>query len=476
MKEISAQKLLEELKAQKIAVLGFGSEGESVVKFLLKQGIGDITVCDQKNAAQLSSFKQLKELPVKRQLGAFWQKGIGEGAFDIVIRSPGVYPHLPALQKIAGKKSKTKLVSTTKFFFDLSPAPILAVTGTKGKGTTATLIYEILKSLHRTKRVWLGGNIGKPPFDFLGRLRPDDIVVFEISSFQLIDLDVSPHWAVILNITSDHLDWHKSRREYIAAKYNIVSHQQKDDIAIINADYLTSIEFASITNSQVWWFSCRKSVDRGVWWDSGILYFRPFPRSRPIPVLKESDVKLLGRHNLENVAAASLTAYLAGASPTKIAPAVRRFRGLPHRLQKITEIDGVEFIEDSFSTNPQTTIAAICSFEKPQVLILGGYDKKIGFEELGREVAKSNIRAVVLIGETANKIAQAIRLASRDKKSPPLIFAKNFSGAVREAHRLAQKGDVVLLSPACASFDMFDNYKQRGEEFTRLVKKLKILI
>ena len=478
MKNLTPQKLLRLLQEKAIAVLGFGVEGKSAVNYLLRQGIKNITVCDQKNAAELPLFEELKKLPVKRQLGVGWERGIAEGQFDLVIRSPGVPPTLPFLKKISSKKSKTKLVSTTKFFFDLTPAPILGITGTKGKGTTASLAYQIIKQNREKGKVYLGGNIGVAPFDFLEKLTGNDLVVLELSSFQLVDLDSSPHWAVVLNVTSDHLDWHRSQEEYLAAKYNIVKHQYRDDFAIVNADYLTSIEFATQTNGQVWWFSARKSVDRGMWWQKDEkeekLYFRPFPRSKPLPVLTESEVKLLGRHNLENVAAAALASYLVGVKLSQIAPVVRRFRGLPHRLQKIATIEGIEFVEDSFSTNPQTAIAAIRSFDQPKILILGGYDKNISFRELAENIVSTNVRAVVLIGQTARKIAAAIKAAGKRKKLPQIKFARSLDEAVRQAYQIANAGEVVLFSPACASFDMFTDYKERGEKFIECVKKLQL--
>ena len=428
-----------DFKEKKIAVIGQGLEGESSAKFLKEKG-AEVTVLDQKQ-------------------GGKYLDGLEK--YDLIVRSPGV--RLPELER---KVSKDKITSQTKLFFDLCPAPIIGVTGTKGKGTTASLIYEMLKA--EGKDAYLGGNIGVPPFDFLNKLNKDSIVVLELSSFQLIDLHKSPHIAVVLMITSEHLDYHKDVLDYVSAKRNILRFQKSDDFAIINREYPASNESDVETNAKVYFVSREREIDEGCFARDGKIVIRT--KERELPVFETKDLILRGEHNFENVCAAVMAAYLSGVSVKNIQNVLADFKGLEHRLELVGQVNGVEYYNDSFSTTPETAIAAIEAFEEPEILILGGSSKKSNFEELGQLISgKGNIKAIIGIGVEWPKIKEHI------KSSSILIIedATNMNQIVQAASKIALPGDVVLLSPACASFDMFKNYKDRGEQFKSEVHKLK---
>mgnify|MGYP001566837344 FL=1 len=329
-----------DFRGKKVGILGLGEENLALVEYLAKFG-AEMTVCDKKREGELGEYYQkVKDLPVQFRLGPDFLDRLTD--FDIVFRTPGL-PYLnPKIQE--AKKAGVVVSSQTKLFFELCPCPIIGVTGTKGKGTAATLISEILKSKSeiptfakatagkQNQKVYLGGNIGNPPIGFLDKLTKDDIVVLELSSFQLQDLDKSPHIAVVLDIKVDHLDYHRDEKEYTEAKTNIVRFQQKNDFAVINADYLTSFNFAAQTQAEVFWFSRRKSVDQGTWVkNKQELILRA--DDQEFPLVKTDKVTLRGEHNLENIAAATAAAYLAGADVSTIIKTVKNFRGLEHRLE-----------------------------------------------------------------------------------------------------------------------------------------------
>lgn len=456
-----------DFKDKKIAVLGLGIEGEDVVRFLLKNGATEVTVFDRKNAGEL---KSLKSIPAGRQglrfkLGLDYLKD-GLTGFDVIFRSPAFKLSLPEL--VAAKKAGAIISSATKLFFDLCPAKIIGVTGTKGKGTTATLIYEILraagkKDLSANRRIFLAGNIGQPMLALLPRLDKKSWVVLELSSFQLQDMDVSPHVAVVLFITSEHLDYHKDTAEYIEAKSNIVRHQTKSDLAVLNADNPTAMSFAKLTPAEKYYFSRRKKI-RGSYVMGGKIYLLGKL------VGETSKLKLLGVHNRENISAAIIAGYLAGANSPTIKKAVFSFAGLEHRLELIRTMTGISFYNDSFSTTPETAVAAIKSFSRPITLIAGGSDKGSDYTELGKEIARSSVKKLILIGLMANRIQKAA--ISGGYRGKIILWPGKMKEIVATALAETAKGGVVLLSPACASFDMFKDYKDRGNQFKKYVKEL----
>ena len=437
-------------RGKKIAVLGLGIEGESSVKFLRDKGT-NVTVLDEKeNPGYLNNLD----------------------SYDVIVRSPGI--------KLSSLKNyKGKITSQTKLFFDLCPCPVIGVTGTKGKGTTSSLIYEMLKA--QGKDAYLGGNIGVPPLSFLEKLNKDSIVVLELSSFQLQDMTKSPHIAIMLMTTSEHLNWHKDVGEYVDAKRNILRYQQENDFAILNKDYLASRESDVHTNAKVFYISKEDEVGQGCFikparhasqGDAGG-DGRVVLRKEGIEeaIIDVGEILLPGRHNLENVCAATMAAFLAGASIENIARVLRTFKGLEHRLELVREVGGVKFYDDSFSTTPETAIAAIEAFTSPEILILGGASKNSDFSLLGQVIfEKSNIKAIIGIGVEWERIKSKVK--SQKSKVKIIEGLKDMKSIVKAASEIAQDGDVVLLTPACSSFDMFKNYKDRGQQFKKEVSKL----
>lgn len=326
------------------------------------------------------------------------------------------------------------------------------------------MIGEILKT--SSGQVFVGGNIGNPPIGFLDKLNKNDIVVLELSSFQLQDLEKSPHIAVILDIKVDHLDYHQNEAEYIEAKLNIVRFQTKNDFAVINADYLTSIEFASSTPAKIYWFSRRKTVDLGSFLLKNKLILRTEDKETEIIAL--GHIRLRGAHNLENIAAAVTASFLAGANLEAIKSAVKKFKGLEHRLEFVREVHGVKFYNDSFSTTPETAIAAIQSFEEPIILLLGGSEKGADYQGLGKIISQSKVKMIIPIGLTARRIVKEVT----NHEIKIIDEIQSMSEAIKIAQENARPGDVVILSPASASFDRFKNYKERGKIFKAEVNKL----
>lgn len=423
----------------KVAVLGLGIEGKDAIKFLLSRS-ADITLFDQKNGNELD-FSGIDKNKIKLSCGKEYLKG-GLNGFDYIVRSPGVYRFIPEI--VQAEKLGAVITSAIKIFFDECPGKIVGITGTKGKGTTSTLIYEILTAGGVT--TYLSGNIGKPSLELLPDLTNDSWVVMEMSSFQLIDLEISPHVAVILNITEDHMDWHKNHEEYINAKKNIVRFQRENDFAIINEEYETSRSFAELSNGKIIYFSKRNLENK----------------------YKEK-LLLRGEHNLENIAAAVEAAKVVGVNENTILETVRSFKGLEHRLELVAEVDGVSYYNDSFATGPQPTIAAINSFTEPETLILGGSDKGLDFGELRNILEKKeNAKNLILIGDIGEKIGGKIK----GKNIVNLGYA-SMADIVKTAKEITPEGGVIILSPAAASFDMFKNYKDRGNQFKEAVLNLK---
>lgn len=407
-------------KNKNVAVIGYGIEGQDAEKFLIDKG-ANVKVLDQK-----FDENYLKDLD----------------KYDLIVRSPGVYPYKKEL--LEASKKGVRITSPTHIFFDEFGGTIIGITGTKGKGTTSTLIYEILKSSGLD--VYLGGNIGKPLLELTSKLTDKSVVVMEMSSFQLIDLPVSPDISVVLNITSDHMDWHKNQKEYVDAKKNIVKFQKETDWAVLNKDYKVSRDFSKVTKSNILYFSKSSLSDN----------------------LKEG-LTLRGEHNLENIAAAVSVAKILNVKEEIIKSVVKNFKGLEHRLEFVREYKNVKFYNDSFATGPQPTIAAIKSFTEPETLILGGSDKGLNYKELGGVISSTqNVKNIILIGQIRKEIQKHIR----NKK----IYDLGTSGMediVNKSFEITEKGGVVILSPAAASFDMFLNYKDRGNKFKEAANSLK---
>lgn len=459
---------MQQFKGKKVAVLGLSVEGLDSVRFFIEQG-AQVVCCDRRTKKQLgSTYTHLSGSKAAFQLGNTYLSDLASA--DLVVRTQGMALWLPELVEV---RKTGKLTSNTKLFFSLCRAPIIGVTGTKGKGTTATLIYEMLKAQGKT--VFLGGNVGTPLLSRVQTIKPRDWVVLELSSFQLEDLDCSPHVAVVLRITQDHLanydplatNYHPSRQDYVVAKKSIVRFQTEHDVAVFNADDPTSRSFAHDTPAKKYYFSRTGKGRADAWVENQAVYVRWNRTTQRICSL--SEIILRGEHNLENIAAASIAALVAGVDIATIRGVAKKFKGLEHRLEFVRRIGGVSYFDDSFSTVPETTIAAIQSFSEPITLIVGGSEKGSNFTELGEEIAKSTVKTLIVIGQMARRIIDAVKQAGF---SGDIIGGrKNMKEIVSSAAGETPVG-VVLLSPACASFDMFKNYKDRGNQFKHEVSSL----
>ncbi len=439
-------------------VLGFGVEGKSAASYLSAHNV-QVTVCDKKPQREfdLEEIKALEERGVKFIFDSFPDLS----NFDLIVRSPGVPLKISELENIPAEK----ITSVTKLFFDLSPCKIIGVTGTKGKGTTSSLIYEMLKADGRD--AYLGGNIGVPALDFVENLHAESVAVLELSSFQLMDLNKSPHIAVLLMITSEHLDYHKDISEYVESKRNLVRFQTAEDFTILNKDYPASNESDIYTDGRLFFVSRESEVEEGCFVRGDSIVVRK--SGNETEVIKIDKIKLPGKHNLENVCAATMAATLAGVSNDNIVKVLTSFRGLEHRLELVRTVSGARYYDDSFSTTPETAQAAIEAFEEPEILILGGSSKNSDFSRLGELIGKKeNIKAIIGIGAEWPEIKKNIN----DWHFQMIEGLETMEQVVNKAAEIAETGDVVILSPACASFDQYKDYKDRGDQFKNAVNNL----
>jgi UDP-N-acetylmuramoylalanine--D-glutamate ligase len=464
-------------KHSKIAILGFGVEGRSVFSYLLKHGFSDLTVCDQ-NLELEYDFPE----GVSSRLGPQYLENLTD--FDIIFRSPGLHVFRPEITK--AQLAGIKITSAIKFFIDQCPCPAIGVTGTKGKGTTSSLIYEMLKEGGK-KSVFLGGNIGQSPLDFLDELKGDSLVVLELSSFQIQDLEKSPRYAVILNTTEDHLDYHADIQEYWQAKEKLLTKQHEDSLAVLNIDYPYINHYAPLVKGRLCLVSTldneRDGERGGAFIRDGKIYISKNSPSHDsnedIFVCHSEEMALVGSHNLENILPATTVAHELGVSVEDIAKVIKSFKNLPHRLEEVeTKSKTVRYFNDSYSTNTQTSIAAIDSFDLPTVLIAGGFDKGLDYKEWAEKIiSKPSLKAVCLMGDTTEKMQKAIEKALKNTEGEVEVkltknLKKSFEAATKIALELGEKSKpaVVVMSPAASSFDQFKSYKQRGKEFVKLAK------
>jgi len=408
-----------------IAILGFGREGKAVLKFLRKTPQfknADISILDKKlNKDYLNNLDK----------------------FDIVFRSPGVPYNLPEIQKAV--KKGVKFSSATQLFFESAEkigCLTIGITGTKGKGTTSTLLCKILKAAK--KNVYLAGNIGKPAVEILPKLRKDSVVILELSSFQLQDLNFSPDIAVVLNIFPDHLDTHKNFKEYFDSKTQIAKHQNNRSKIFFDAADKFAKNIAKLSKGE-----------------------KIAVQTKNFELFELEDLKIAGEHNYKNAVMAASVARFLGVKLEIIKKTVKNFRGLRHRLEFVRKINGVKFYNDSASTNPYTAAAAIHAFsDQPKILIAGGKDKNLNYSPLADALKKSNVKLVILFGENKKKIKKKI-----EKSGVPVKLVKNLKNAVDLAYQKTKS--YVLFSPTSASFDMFKDYQDRGEKFKKIIKWLK---
>jgi UDP-N-acetylmuramoylalanine--D-glutamate ligase len=447
-----------DLKNKRVLVVGLGKSGVASALFLKARG-ARVTVSDTKKQDELK-----EEIPRLLDEGiAVETGGHGERTFqnqDLIVVSPGVPLDAPPLlqAKALGEKVIGEIELAAQFF----PGKIVAITGSNGKTTTTTLAGDVV--VNGGFPVVVGGNIGKPAISLVDEADQDTIAVLEVSSFQLETIETfRPHIAVILNITPDHLDRHRTFEAYTNAKARIFENQKGDDFAVLNADDATCAKLSSRTRGQVFWFSRRKEVKSGAYVHDGRILFRDHNGQRE--VMLASEILLKGSHNVENVLAAVCIGMLSGVEPRRISKAVREFRAVEHRLEHVATVRGVEYYNDSKATNVDATIKALESFPANVHLILGGKDKGSDYSVLN-DLLRQRTKRVFTIGAAAGKIESQIKGASE------IVHAETLENAVRLASDSAHPGDIVLLAPACASFDQFRNYEHRGKVFKELVSSL----
>ena len=456
------QEYLDSLQGKRIAVIGIGVSNTPLIKMLLRAGLS-VTACDKKEREDFDGLiEELESLGAEVRLGPDYMDGLDQ---DIIFRTPGLRPDATPL--LAARERGSVITSEMEVFFQVCPCEIIAVTGSDGKTTTTTIISELLKKAGYN--VYVGGNIGKPLLAETPNMEPDDMVVLELSSFQLMTMDMSPEIAVVTNVAPNHLDVHKSMEEYVAAKENIFVHQSTEDLAVFNWDNEITRGFARKASSNVMCFSRREVLERGVYVKDEAIWCADRDGHRK--VLPLSDILLPGSHNVENYMAA-IAAVNGLVSDETIRLFARSFGGVEHRIELVRTVDGVRYYNDSIASSPTRTIAGLRSFAEKVILIAGGYDKHIPFDVLGPEIIE-HVKELILTGDTAEKIRAAVENApGYNGSNPPIRMYQDFEQAVLAAHSMAQPGDVVILSPACASFDRFKNFMERGNTFKRIVREL----
>jgi len=452
------------LKNKKIAIIGLGVSNKPLIDYLYNLE-ADITVFDnkEKDKIDVGVIKQIEEYKIKYSFGEkYLSKLVG---FDIIFKSPSCRADLPEIQKEIERGAK--LTSEIELVLKFSPCKVIAVTGSDGKTTTTSLIYEILKKKYKC---YLGGNIGIPIFTKISEMKPEDIIVLELSSFQLMTMKKSPNIAVITNVTPNHLDIHKSYEEYINAKANIFKNQNENDLLILNHDNDITRGFSKEAEGKVKFFSSREKLQNGVIYDNGVIKISENDLRRH--VLKLKDTNLRGVHNAENICAAIAATSNLVEIEDQI-QAIKSFTGVKHRLEFVEEIDGVKWYNDSIASSPTRTIAGLKSFDEEIVLIAGGYDKHLDYEPIAEPILEK-VKVLILMGQTSNKIFGVVQSLQEQKKlNIPIYKVTSLEEAVLKAKENVKQGQIVLFSPASASFDMFKNFEERGNKFKEIVRKYK---
>ena len=452
------------LRGKQVAVIGIGVSNIPLIKLFLKKGIA-VTACDKCEREAYDNQPLLLELEA---LGATLHMGAGyldDLTQDVIFRSPGIRPDIPAFAQ--AEANGAVITSEMEVFFHVCPCKTIAVTGSDGKTTTTTIIAKLLEAAGY--HVHLGGNIGRPLLPDIESIQPDDLAVLELSSFQLMTMDTSADIAVVTNLAPNHLDVHKGMEEYIAAKKNIFLYQNAQQKVVLNRDNDITYSFVPEAKGQVTLFSRQNPLDEGIVLEDGVICVKKDGNTRK--VLPVADILLPGVHNIENYEAA--IGAVDGLVPDEI---IRRFAatfgGVEHRIELVRELHGVKYYNDSIASSPSRTMAGLRSFSQKVILIAGGYDKHIPYDVLGPDLV-AHVKAMVLTGATAPKIQAAAEQApGYDAQALPIYTIDDFADAVHKAVELAQPGDVVILSPASASFDKFKNFMVRGDTFKDLIRAL----
>ncbi|MEG0338297.1 MAG: UDP-N-acetylmuramoyl-L-alanine--D-glutamate ligase [Oscillospiraceae bacterium] len=453
------------LHGKKIAFIGAGVSHKECIEMFCENG-AIVTLCDKKSdIADFGEYANtLCRLNVRLSLGEDYLNGLKEQ--DLIMRTPGFEYYTKELQE--AKAEGCEVTSEMQLFFELCPCKIVAVTGSDGKTTTTTLISEILKKEGYT--VHLGGNLGRALLPIIKTINTDDIAVVELSSFQLISMHAPCNVAVVTNVTPNHLDHHKDMREYIDAKRNILLYQPKDSLAVLGYENEITREMSSDVKGECAYFTRKSIVENGAYLtDKGVLTI--VKNCVQQPVVHKSEMLLRGEHNVENMLAAfAATKYLA--STDSMADVARSFSGVEHRIEPVRTLNGVKYYNDSIATSPTRVIAGLRAFNEKLIIIAGGYDKHIPFEPMAKDV-NEHVKLLILTGATADKIEQAIKADdSYNKDNIEIMRAVDMQDAVNIAYKYAKSGDIVSLSPACASFDVYPNFEARGNDYKHLVNAL----
>ncbi len=453
------------IKTKRVAVLGIGISNTPLIKYLAKLGV-DITAFDKADREQLKeTLNTLVGLDVKYVLGKDYLSELK--GFDVIFKTPKIRFDIPEL--VRERERGAVVTSEMEVFVELCPAEIFAVTGSDGKTTTTTLIYNMLKE--EGYRCWLGGNIGTPLLDKIDEIKETDKVVLELSSFQLHTMKKSPNIAVVTNLSPNHLDVHKSMEEYVDAKKNIFRYQCPNDKVVLNHDNSITKGFAKEAKGKVVFFSRTGRIDSGAVVENGKLVYKS--SGKTLEIVSTDEILLPGEHNVENYLAAT-AAVIEHVKPETIKRVATTFKGVEHRIELAREIRGIKFYNDSIGTSPSRTMAGLKSFRQKVILIAGGYDKNIPYDEMG-EIIAERVKCLVLMGATGPKIRDALLMEIENTgkgKDIPVFMCNTLEEAVQTAYENAVTGDVVLFSPASASFDMFKNFEERGNKFKEIVNSL----
>ncbi len=463
---MSAQtdKFFESVKGKRVAFIGLGTSNLPLIKLFAEKG-ARVIGCDRQPIEKLGeNGAKAKEYGAELILGDDYLKNIDA---DIIFRSPGTQFDKPELVKL--RENGKVVTSEMEVFFDLCPCKIIAVTGSDGKTTTTTIISELLKAEGKT--VHLGGNIGKPLLPEIESVKEDDFAVVELSSFQLISMRKSPDIAVVTNLAPNHLDWHKDMDEYVESKKNVILHQNAFCRAVLNLDNDIANGFSDSVRGQLAKFSVKEKLYNGAYIDNTTVVYSDYGKTYEI--MDISDIRIPGMHNVENyLAAISAVWRLVGIDTIKCV--AQTFGGVAHRAEFVREFEGVKYYNDSIASSPtRTALGTLSLYDEKIIIIAGGYDKHIPYEPLG-PVINNKVKVLVLLGDTAPKIEAAVKNSDNyDEKAIKLINVSNMEEAVAAARENAEKGDIVSLSPASASFGLYKNFEERGNHFKAIVNGLK---
>ena len=452
------------LRNRKVALIGLGISNIPLLDYLYNLQ-ARVTVFDDRSIEDIPKDIMDKITRYTFEF-SFGENNLAKlNGFDLIFRSPSCMPTRKELKQ--AEDSGAIVTSEIEMLMEIAPCKIVGITGSDGKTTTSTLIYEILKEAGYN--VYLGGNIGAPLFTKLNDILPEDIIVLELSSFQLMNMTVSPDIAVITNITPNHLNLHSSYEEYIEAKKNIFRSQDENGILVLNYDNEITRECKQDANGKVAYFSSKEKLDNGIIVDNDII--KECEDKLRKHIVNTKDINLKGMHNYENICAAYAATKTLVDTETAL-KAIKEFKGVEHRLEFIKEINGVKWYNDSIGTSPTRTIAGLNSFEEDIILIAGGYDKNLDYEPLAKPIV-DKVKGLILIGQTAEKIYEVVnKKLQEENKDLDIYICDEFSQTVQIANKIAKPGQIVLFSPASASFDMFENYAQRGKKFKELVNSI----